>query len=152
RRWLGVSRLVLVAVALVAIAACSSGRGGNLGDGKHFGFVTALDPSNVRIVFDPAELLAGAAAQRAAEAAGTVVSQGGSYVRNTDHGTRRVAVDAGIVVRLLKPCCELHRVAFQDWVSGFQPDARSFYGTSKSYYEITIAHGRVVAVDEVLVS
>lgn len=157
-------RALLVAV-LVLAAACGGGDGGDgagrttttpplhaegdLADGTYFGFVTALDPAQLRLVFDVAELLEGEEARRAAEADGGVVAEGGSYVRNPDDRMNRVTLGDDLVVRLLKPCCELREVDFEDWLAGFGPDDRTFYGTSASRYRITIEGGKVTAVDEV---
>lgn len=160
--------LVVVVVVVVALAACSGGGKSDeaakttttpplhaeedLEDGKHFGFVTALDPGHFRIVFDKAELLTGAEAQAASEQDGGVVTEGGSYVRNPDDRMNRVTVDANVKVRLLKPCCDLHDASFESWLSDFDPlDDRTFYGTTKSHYEITLEGGKVVAVEEVQV-
>lgn len=123
----------------------------DLTDGTHFGFVTALDPGHFRLVFDEAELLDGDAAQAAATKDGTVVTSGGHYVRNPDDRMNRVTIASDIDVRLLTPCCELHHVSFKEWLNGFEPDDRTYYGTSKSHYELTIRDKKVVAVDEVLV-
>jgi len=54
-------------------------------------------------------------------------------------------------VRLLTPCCDLHVVPFAQWRAGFEPDDRTFYGTSSSHYRLTVEQGRVVAVDEVYI-
>lgn len=131
-----------------------------LDDGTHFGFVTALDPAQFRLAFDPAELLEGDEAIEAAEEDGGVVTEGGSYVRNPDDRMNRITIDEDLVVRLLKPlappdgaeaCCELREVPFEDWLAGFTPDDRTFYGTAASRYEITIEDGKVVTVDEVYI-
>ena len=123
-----------------------------LGEGKQFGFVTALDPAKFVLVFDRAELLSGPAAVSAAAADGGTVTEGGSYVRNPDDRSNRVTIDPHVVIRLLVPCCELHEVSFKKWLSGFDPaDDRTFYGTTHSHYELTITGGAVTAVDEVLV-
>jgi hypothetical protein len=160
--------LVVLLAGLVACGGSGSGEGRDavttttsstaplhaaedLDDGTHFGFVTALDPGHFRLVFDEAELLSGEEAQRAASEDGTVVTSGGSYVRNRDDRMNNVTIAKDIQVRLLRPCCELHRVAFEDWLASFEPDDRTFYGTSKSYYELTIVDGKVEKVDEVLV-
>src|SRR5687767_4989736 len=55
-----------------------------------------------------------------------------------------LVVDEDIRVRLLVPCCDPHDVEFEDWLAGFEGDDRTFYGTSKSEYRITIEDGRVV--------
>ena len=158
-----VRRAVLVLALLVG---CSGGGGddeaatttsataplhaeGDLADGKHFGFVTALDPTQRRLVFDEAELLEGDEAADAADEDGGAVTEQGGYVRNPDDRMNRVTLDDDVAVRLLTPCCELHDVPFEDWLAGFLPDDRTFYGTASSHYEITIADGTVTAVDEV---
>jgi hypothetical protein len=122
-----------------------------LEDGTHFGLVVALDRGAFRLVFDPAELLEGDEALAAAEADGTVVTQGGHYVRNPDEQLHPLTLSPDVVVRLLVPCCDLHDVPFAQWYDGFEADARSFYGTRSSRYEVTLDHGKVVKVDEVLV-
>lgn len=120
-----------------------------LPDGTHFGFVVTLEPADFALTFDEAELLHGEDAHAAAEADGTVVTEDGSYVRNAEVLPRPVVLDEDLQVRLLRPCCALHAVSFEDWHSGFEPDDRSFYGTARSYYELTVEDGRAVAVDEV---
>ena len=40
-------------------------------------------------------------------------------------------------------------MSFEEWHAGFEPDDRTFYGTARSYYELTVEDGRAVAVDEV---
>lgn len=165
RRW------VLVPLLLVA-AACSGGDDDDdeadaaatttstaplhaeedLPDGTHFGFVTTLDPTQFRLVFDEAELLEGEEAIAAAEAEGSVVSEGGHYVSNPEDRMNRITLDEDIVVRLVaEACCELEEVPFEEWLAGFDPTDRTFFGTAASHYEITIEDQRVVAVDEVVV-
>jgi len=100
-----------------------------LPDGRHFGQVTALDPAQNRMVFDPAELE-------------------GDVVDNPDDRMTRLTLSEDLVVRLLDPCCELSDASFEQWLDGFIPDDRSYYTTSLSYYWITIEDGEVVAVDE----
>jgi hypothetical protein len=121
----------------------------DLADGEHFGFVTALDPTRFRLVFDEAELLTGDEAAAAAAADGKGVNEDGSYVRNPDDRMNRVTLSEDLVVRLLKPCCDLHEVSFQSWLDGFEPDDRTFFGTADSHYRITIEDQTVVEVDEV---
>jgi hypothetical protein len=157
-------------VLLVALAACSGGGGKphttasktsttpplhalkDLGAGKHFGFVTALDPTRNRLVFDEAELLTGDAAVKAAADDGGDITSGGSYVRNPDDRMNNITIDADVTIRLLTPCCELHEVSFEKWLSNFDPpDTRTFYGTTKSHYEITVDDGKVTAIEEIVV-
>jgi hypothetical protein len=124
----------------------------DLGDGTHFGFVTALEPARSRLEFDGAELLEGDDAVAAADADGGALTEGGSYVRNPDDRTSGITISDAVVVRLIADqCCELEEVAFEDWLAGFEPTERQFYGTASSHYEITIDDGEVVAVDEVVV-
>ena len=122
----------------------------DLPDGRHFGFVTALDPAQFRLVFDVAELLEGEEAVAAAEEDGGAVTAEGRYVRNPDHRMNRVTLSEDIEVRLVaEVCCELEEVPFEEWLAGFDAsDERAFFGTAKSHYWITIEDGRVVAVDE----
>lgn len=162
---------LLIAIAVAAVIAVAGFNGGgrsyftaqttttpplhaarDLEDGTHFGFVTALDPGRFRLVFDKATLLTGAAARTAAKDDGGEVTEGGSYVRNPDDRMNRVTIDEDVKIRLLKPCCDLHDAGFESWRSGFDPpDDRTFYGTTKSHYEITIEGGKIVAIDEVQV-
>lgn len=157
-------------VLLALIAACSDGKiadddaeqtttsataplhaEADLPDGTHFGFVTALDPTQFRLVFDKAELLEGQEAIDAAEEQGGTVTEGGLYVLNPDDRMNRVTLSEDIAVRLLKPCCALSDATFESWLADFAPDDRTFYGTANSHYEITIDDGKVIAVDEVQV-
>jgi hypothetical protein len=123
-----------------------------IADGVHFGTVAALEPARFRLELDEAELLGGADARRAAEEDGGVLTRGGHYVRDAGREPVAISLSPQLRVRLLVPCCELHRVAFDGWLDGFEPDARSFFGTSRSYYEVTVTDGKVVTVDEVQVT
>jgi len=179
-----VRRLAGIVLALTLAAACSGGGddddGGSasgstaaslsttstepllaedeLEDGRHFGFVTALDPGRLRLVFDRAELLRDGEAAEAAEEDGGVLTEGGSYVRNPEGSMNALRISEDIEVRLLKPlappdgaeaCCELTEVDFEEWLAGFDTgDERAFFGTSKSHYWLTVEDGVVVAVDE----
>ena len=158
-------------LALLALVACSGNVGEDslrevapamepLPDGTHFGFVLELDPTEFALTFDAAELLDGDAAVAAAEQDGSAVTEEGSYVRNAEELRRPVTLDEELRVRLLRPlapsdagqaCCELQEVAVEEWRDTFEPDDRSFYGTARSYYELTVEDGRAVAVDEVYV-
>jgi hypothetical protein len=137
--------LLLAALALAAcgdgdlddrVAAVPDGAGVALADGTHFGFVTALDPVARELELDPAELRAGE-------------TEDDIEIRNPDDTTHRLPISHSVVIRLLQPCCELTEHAFTDWLAGFEPDERTFYGTSASRYEVTVEDGTVVAVDEV---
>jgi hypothetical protein len=161
-------RLVALLLALLVAAACSGGDDDDdaevaettttaplhaedeLEDGRHFGFVTALDPAQFRLVFDEAELLEGEEAVAAAEEDGGVVTPEGSYVRNPDDRMNRVTLSEDIEVRLIaEECCELEEVPFEDWLAGFDAsDERAFFGTAKSHYWLTIEDEKVVAVEE----
>ena len=155
----------VAAVVLVVVLASCGGDGPSepsplapprppavvLAEGKHFGFVTAIDLANTQLMFDDADLLGGLDARRAAERGDGVVTRGGSYVDNRDRRAVRVNVSKDLEVRLLTPCCELHQVSIDQWVDGFDGDERTFYGTSKSHYELTVVDREVVTVDEVVV-
>lgn len=120
----------------------------DLTDGRHFGLVTALDPTQLRLVFDRAELLEGDEAEAAAEDAGDVVTDGGFYIHNPEDRMNRVSLADGVEIRLRTPCCELSDHDFESWLTGFDPDDRTFFGTADSSYWITIADGEVVEVEE----
>lgn len=60
-----------------------------------------------------------------------------------------MVIDDNVTVRLLVPCCELREVPFATWHEGFAGDERTFYGTSKSRYRLTVEAGRVITVEEV---
>jgi hypothetical protein len=121
--------------------------------GTHFGLVTTLDPARSRLVFDRAVLLDGQEAIAAAADDEGTLTEGGSYVRNPDDRMNRIPVGDEVVIRLIADqCCELEEVSFEQWLAGFDPSDRQFYGTASSYYEITIDDaGEVVAIDEVIV-
>ena len=104
-----------------------------LEDGRHFGFVTALDPRQSRLVFDPAALEG---------------DDDELEVVNPDDRMHRLTISPDVEVSLLKPCCELHVFTFEQWLAGFIPDERTFFGTSKSHYWLTLADGKVVEVEE----
>ena len=133
-------RARLTAVALVLlVAACSDDDGGastgdttgggTLADGRHFGRVTALEPTEQQLAFDVAEL-------------------DGDMVDDPEDAVVELTIAEDVEVRLLDPCCELSDATFEAWLDGFTPDERSFYTTSLSYYWLTIEDGEVVAVDE----
>lgn len=129
-------RARFAALTLAALAACG-GDGGTdaIADGTHFGFVRALDPAARELVFDPAELVEGATEEEL-------------EVRDPDDDTVRLAIDAELEVLLLKPCCEPSPHSFDEWLAGFEPGERSFYGTSASRYELTVTEGAVIRVEE----
>jgi hypothetical protein len=148
------ARAAAVVVSVALLAACSGGGGDDddgdsadgpatsttaplhaderLPDGRHFGQVTALDPSRGRIVFDEATLR-------------------GEQVLNPDDRMRRYDLADDVVIRLLDPCCELSDATLEEWLDGFEPDERSYFTTSRSYYWITLEDQTVVAVDEQLI-
>jgi hypothetical protein len=149
-------RPAALGAVLALAAACGGGSPAphadrTLADGTHFGFVTAIDRSALSLELDEADLLTGVAATRAATEDGAAVTLGGHYVDNASTATVEVPFDRGVRIRLLVPCCELHDVALADWLGGFVPDARSFYGTSKSHYDVTVDDGEVIAVEERIV-
>lgn len=159
----GRAPLIRAAALVLLLVGCSGGIAdesmrtatttvdATLEDGTYFGFVVALDPAEFHLTFDAAELLEGEDAAAAAEEDGGVVTAQGRYVRNAEVESSRVTLDEDIAVRLLVPCCELQPVAFQDWLAGFEPDDRTFYGTAASHYELTVTDGRATAVDEVYI-
>jgi hypothetical protein len=110
------------ALALLLLVACSGGGSAGLADGAHVGTVVELDPTDFALTFD---------------------------VRDEDDGVVRAPLDEDLRVRLLQPDGGLRTVPFEDWRAGFEPDDRSFFGTSRSTYELTVDDGRVVAIDEV---
>lgn len=102
---------------------------GELADGRHFGRVTALEPAKRRLAFDLADL-------------------DGDRVDDAEAVVVRLPIADDVEVRLLDPCCELSDASFETWLDGFEPDERSFYTTSRSYYWVTLADGQVTAVEE----
>ena len=143
--------LVVLVTAVVLAAGCGGDGDPAIDDGRHFGMVTELDPEAFRLGFDEATLLEGDDARDAADDDGGVLTEEGSYVRNPDSAVTRVTLDGDIVIRLLRPCCELHEVSLREWHAGFEPDDRTFYGTASSRYWITVTDGKVTAVDEAYV-
>jgi hypothetical protein len=120
-------------LAALALAAACGGDGepaSRLLDGTHTGMITALEPDDRVLVFDPVEIVDG-------------------EVENPDRAAHRLTMSTEITVRLLKPCCDLHEHLFEDWLAEFEPDDRTFYGTAASRYEVTIDAGEVVLVEEV---
>ena len=138
-----------LAVVLAACGGGGSSGSGSLPDGKHFGSVRSIDPERFSLELDEAELLHGEEATAAAAEDGAAVTPKGSYVRDVAHDVVRLTLDPSLRVRLLEPCCDLHEVSFEHWLDGFEPDDRTFYGTSDSRYLVTIEDQKVVAVDEV---
>lgn len=117
----GLTSLRRALAALLLLAACGRGDAdGALRDGSHVGTIVELDPTDFELVFDAPEEEPVAA-----------------------------ALDEDLRVRLLDADGELHTVSFEDWRVGFEPDDRSFFGTSRSTYELTVEDGKVVSIDEV---
>lgn len=113
-----------VVALLVLLAAC--GGGGDepttsLADGTHVGSVVELDPTEFALTFD---------------------------ARDEEDEAVRVVLDEDLRVRLLRSGVP-RAVPFEVWRAGFEPDDRTFFGTSRSTYELTVEDGRVVAIDEV---
>ncbi|HEX4904196.1 MAG TPA: hypothetical protein VFU93_02010 [Acidimicrobiales bacterium] len=108
--------------ALLLVAACGGGGDADatLRDGTHVGSIVELDPTDFDLIFD-------APKEDPVEA----------------------ALDEDLRVRLLDADGELHTVTFEEWRAGFEPDDRSFFGTSRSTYELTVEDGKVVSIDEV---
>lgn len=78
-----------------------------LGDGTHFGYLTAVDLATGRVEFDVAQLLTGAAAIDAALAAGAVGADdptppGGSFVVNANALRRWLPTTPNVSVSLLR--------------------------------------------------
>jgi hypothetical protein len=75
-------------------------------DGRYFGFISSIDsyPTTTTMVFDPADFLTGARAQRAAEQAG-VVKKGEPvpadyYIRNVNHRLHKVLISSAVHITL----------------------------------------------------
>lgn len=110
------------ALALLLLVACGGGGDADatLRDGTHVGSIVELDPTDFELVFDAPE-----------------------------EDPAPAALDEDLRVRLLDADGELHTVPFEAWRAGFEPDDRSFFGTSRSTYELTVVDGKVVSIDEV---
>lgn len=151
-----VLRIVSALVAVAVTAGCA----GPLADGRHYGYVRAVDMLSAppTISFDPAEFLTGDEADEAAVEDG-VIAEGEAvpndyYVRNA--GTSEVEVPVAASVAVTRVECD---AGCSDGVPGsFEPFVDSFsssdatledeYRGAQSQYWVTVEGGSVVAIDE----
>ena len=163
-------RCALLACAVLVFAGC----GGKANDAdkpgvaqtsphapavEKFGFIRSASRAagSVTVAFDEAEWLSGKEAQRAAEEDGEVPPgqpvPNDYYIRNRDTSTRtlEVAAEAKITARRCELCRNGKPGNLADFVAAFGKTGQSYrddYRGAESQYWVTIADGRVVAIDE----
>lgn len=156
------------ALALLAVGLCSAltaaGCGGDsapVADGRHFGYVQAVDASATpaTIQVDVAEFLIGEAANTAAVEDG-VIAEGEAvpndyYIRNPakDVLTLDVAGDVRVThIQCPDSCTEGVPGQFEAFAASFDDTGEKTlldeYRGSQSQYWITVRDGEVVAIDE----
>ena len=163
------SRLVLIACALLLVAGCG-GYGDDSSDAsgttttksaaaERFGYIRSVSTAGptATLAFDEAEFLTGEEAQRAAEEDGAIPPgepvPNDYYVRNPDKSTEtlRVAADAEITASRCSLCRGGQAGNVDDFLASFMKTDQTFadpYRGAKSQYWLTIEDGTVVAIDE----
>ena len=165
RRWYGLSALLLGAAVVTAAVSVidSSGeqkpladrqpRASAFPDGRHFGYVTSARADAVR--FDRAAFLRGAAAERAARAAGAIAPgeplSNDYFIRNATRRTALLPIAAGVRVTLVACPRSCRSGAHSSYPKlredlGGRRAGDSYLGNAA--YWITVAGGKVVALDE----
>lgn len=122
-----------------------------LEDGRHFGYIEAIDPTVRTIVFDLAYLLTGDEANQAASEHGDEVPVPNDYYIVNDNDRRRTLTLAPhvriLVLERFGP--DLVRGEFNGFVEGF--DANDFegqyHGSAGSYW-VVVRGGLVVRIQE----
>jgi hypothetical protein len=124
-----------------------------------FGYIRSVSTAGgrVTIAFDEAEWLSGKEAQQAAEEDGATPPgepvPNDYYIRNRDTTTRtlEVVAEAKITARRCGACREGKPGNLADFIAAFGETGQSYmddYRGAESQYWVTIASGRVVAIDE----
>ncbi|MFN8109351.1 MAG: hypothetical protein U0Y82_05840 [Thermoleophilia bacterium] len=121
-------------------------------DGRHFGFIRSLEDreGTLTAVFDPAQWLTGAAAQRAARADADEVAND-YYIHNEDRSTMRLPVAAGATVTIVTPTSMAGRPSTLGHLvrtfSGGRPGGTLRQGPGSAYW-LTVRGGTVTSIKE----
>lgn len=148
----------VLACTLAALPGCG-GEDSAIPDGRHFGYIRSVVPQQESIEFDPAQFLTGKAAQQAAVEDGTLAPgepvPNDYYIRNRDSAVHTVPIirTASVTaVRCDGGCSQGHLGALGEFLASFSrkepPTLADDYRGSHSQYWLTVADGRVVAIDE----
>ena len=127
-----------------------------LEDGRHFGFLKAVDTDAGTVEFDLAEMLTGEEGRAAAEAAGAIgpgeTLDNDYYIRNRNDRLRtlRLADDVKLEVIDWPNCCEPVDGDLAEWAELFRPgaDTTGRYRGPTSPYWLTVRGGVVVTIHE----
>jgi len=155
-----IASALAVVVAVVAGCGGSDGDAGALDDGRHYGYVRAVDTSSAppTISFDAAEFLIGDEADEAAVEDG-VIAEGETvpndyYVRNADIAEVDLPVSDDVVVTRVEcdaGCTDGAPGRFEPFAQSFsspEPSLEDDYRGATSQYWVTVEGGSVVAIDE----
>lgn len=128
-----------------------------LDDGRHFGYIQSVDleGSPRTLVFDMAEYYRGEAANEAAREDG-VIGESESvpndyYIRNRNPLLRTLVLDERVQITVVDwdRCCEETEGDLVLFAAAFEEDMPAgTYRGSRSPYWLTVAGGRVVAIEE----
>ena len=153
-------KAAVVGAVLVALAGCGGGDGAALDDGRHFGYVRAVniasDPATID--FDVAEFLSSQIAQDAAVEDG-VIRPGEPvpndyYIRNEDKSVESLEVSPDVKVTHVQcptSCSEGLPGDFDAFAAAFKGQGYTLndeYRGAESQYWVTVDGGEVVAIDE----
>lgn len=126
-----------------------------LDDGRHFGYIKAVDPSSDSLVFDLAEFLTDDDADRAAAEDGVI--QPGEhvdndyYIRNKNTKLRTISYGAEVGVRVVNwpDCCESIDGDIEAFAAAFRPGGETdlYHGPSSQYW-LTVSDGRILEIEE----
>ena len=126
-----------------------------LADGRHFGYIKAVDPGSRTLVFDLAEFLTGDEADRAAAEDGMI--QPGEHVdndyyirnKNTKLRTMPYAADIGVRIVNWPDCCESIDGDIEPFAAAFRPGGETdlYHGPSSQYW-LTVRDARIVEIEE----
>jgi hypothetical protein len=156
-------RAAVIGLVLAALAGgCGGGDGGGatLADGRHFGYVRAVDPAAepATIDFDVADFLRDQLADGAAVEDG-VIRPGEPvpndyYIRNDDESVETLELSPQVKVTHVQcptSCTEGLRGDFAAFAASFEHTGQTLndeYRGAESQYWVTLADGEVVAIDE----
>jgi hypothetical protein len=130
-----------------------------LDDGRHFGFISAVDLDARTVTFDLAQWLSGEEANAAAEADGAIEPGEGVpndyYIVNDNPRLRVVPLsfDVGVLLVDWPNCCESVGATLDDVVAAIDADgeitAAGFrYYPGETGYWLTIDGGEIVSIEE----
>jgi hypothetical protein len=125
-----------------------------LEDGRHFGYIASIDPTQGTMVFDLASFLTGDAANEAAAEHGDETPVPNDYyIVNDNPRLRTLALAPDVELWLIDwgSCCEPVRAEMEPFVDSFETtDHRwdAMYQGAESQYWVTVEDGVVVTIEE----